>query len=142
MNLFKSIIKHSGQPAHLKSGLWGEKVAARMLKRKGYKILAQRLRVGRRDEIDIVARQKDVMVFVEVKTRASEDFGRPITAVNRAKRNRQSRAAIRFMKKLKTKPTYFRFDVVEVIGTYETTNPEIRHIENAFNLSPGLRVPW
>lgn len=130
----------SAQPVD--AGLWGEERAADYLSRKGMKILGKRVRVGRRDELDLLARHKNVLVFVEVKTRRSEEFGRPISSVNSAKRHALSRAAIRYLKALKSRPDYFRFDVVEVIGTPEGAPPVIRHIENAFTLSGPYRILW
>jgi len=125
-----------------RAGVWGEEQAARHLRRRGFRILARRVRVGRRDEIDLLARDRDTLVFVEVKTRKSEDFGRPISSVTRDKRRVLSRAAIRYMMKLRRPPAYFRFDVVEVIGVEGEGAPEIRHIPNAFTLHPAYRVPW
>ena len=93
-------------------GLWGEAQAALALKKKGFKILGQRVQIDARDEIDIVARQGDVLVFVEVKTRANEAYGRPSDAVNRKKRHVLSRAAVRYLKRLKFPNVCFRFDVV------------------------------
>lgn len=121
------------------TGLWGEKRAAAFLERKRFKILGRRVRVGRRDELDIVARDGEVLVFVEVKTRQDEDFGRPASAVDRSKRHAMSRAAVRYMKKLSKPPAYFRFDVVEVVGV-PGDEETIRHIENAFNLDKIYRV--
>lgn len=125
-----------------RAGEWGEGEAARMLAKKGYRILGRRVRLGRRDELDIVARHDDTLVFVEVKTRASEDFGRPIEALGRAQRRAQSRAALRYLNQLKQKPSYFRFDVVEVVGSEGGEPPEIRHIESAFTLDRGRRPRW
>ncbi len=129
------------QPAHLRTGEWGERVASRYLRRQGYKVLRQRTRVGRA-EIDLIVRRKSLLVFVEVKTRASEVMGRPLTAVDRKKQRLLAIAALRYMRRLRVKPALFRFDVIEVIGTEDAGRPEIRHIENAFNLPPGYRVPW
>lgn len=123
------------------AGAWGEAQAERVLRKKGYTILGRRVRIGRRDELDLVARQDDVLVFVEVKTRASEDFGRPGAAVNRAKRHHLSRAAVRYLKRLHLAPRAFRFDLVEVIGAPGSPAPEVRHIENAFPLDSCYRVP-
>ena len=123
------------------TGLWGERQAERHLTAKGYKILGRRFRVGRRDEIDLIARIADTLVFIEVKTRAGEDFGRPFSAVDRAKRFHLARAAIRYLKQLKTQPASFRFDVVEIIGAKNTANLIVRHIENAFPLPKYFRVP-
>lgn len=116
------------------TGRWGEKHARRDLKRRGMKVLGSRVRPGGRDEIDIVARDRDVLVFVEVKTRASEVFGRPADAVDRDKRRILSRAAVRYMQRLRDPRVNFRFDVVEVVGRMSAGDPEIRHIENAFQL--------
>ena len=135
----------SHQPQHLRTGLWGEALAARHLRRKGYKILGRRVRVGAKDEIDLIVRQGETLVFVEVKTRADELRGRPVAAVDRNKRDRLGRAAMRYMQRLRRKPPTFRFDVVEVVGRQdeqEQVPVEIRHLENVFGLPPGYRVPW
>jgi putative endonuclease len=137
---------------HLRTGRWGEEQAEKFLKKAGLKILGRRVRVGR-DELDLIARQQsshkaspgrgdDTLVFVEVKTRTGEDFGRPAAAVNRAKRRKLSRAAIRFLKKRKLRPPYIRFDVVEVIGAPDDGKPEIRHIQNAFTFEGDYRIWW
>ena len=122
---------------HLRTGRWGEEQAEKFLKKAGLKIVARNVRVGY-DELDLIGRQGDTLIFVEVKTRASEDFGRAASAVNRAKRKKLSRAAIRFIKNHKLRPPYIRFDVVEVVGK----KPEIRHIQNAFQLEGGYRIWW
>lgn len=116
------------------TGLWGETAAARALEKAGLKILGRRVRIGRRDEIDIVARDSDTLVFVEVKTRKTEKFGRPSTAVDSRKRHFMSRAAVRYLAKLKNPAVKFRFDIVEVLGQNGDGNPDIRHIKNAFTL--------
>jgi putative endonuclease len=128
-------------PFHLRAGLWGENQARRFLAQKGYRILGRRVRIGRRDEIDLVARDGETLVFVEVKTKQSEDFGRPLAAVDRAKRQAQSRAAVRYLKQLKCPSVCFRFDVVEVVGREGDSPPEVRHIENAFALDRRYMAP-
>lgn len=122
---------------HLRTGRKGEEQAECFIKNAGLKIVARNVRVGC-DEIDLIAKQDDTLIFIEVKTRASEDFGRPAVAVNLAKRHKLSRAAINFMKTHKLRPPYIRFDIVEVIGE----KPEIRHIQNAFTLEGGYRIWW
>jgi putative endonuclease len=129
------------QPAHLATGEWGETIAARALVHAGYKVLGRRVRVGVRDELDVVARDGNILVFVEVKTRREETFGRPASAVDRAKRHTLSRAAVRYLKKL-GRPVNFRFDVMEVIGIPGDIAPEIRHICNAFSLDRCYRLPF
>ncbi len=122
---------------HLATGARGERQAEKFLKKAGLKMVARNVRVGR-DELDLIAREGDTLVFVEVKTRANETFGRPVSAVNAAKRRNLSRAAVRFMQTRKLRPPYIRFDVVEVIGE----EPQIRHIQNAFSLEGGYRIRW
>jgi len=134
---------YSTEASHLKAGRWGEKQAEHFLRKADYQILGRRVRVGRHDELDLIARQgDDTMVFVEVKTRKNENYGRPAASVNREKRRRLSRAAVGFLKKRKLRPPYIRFDVVEVIGGLDGGTPEIRHIENAFQLESGYRIWW
>jgi len=127
---------------HLETGEWGERAAARMLKKKGYRILGRRVTVGTRDELDIVAQEGEVVVFIEVKTRRTEAFGRPASAVDRAKRHTLSRAAVRYLKAARCGPVSFRFDVVEVVGNPGTRTPVIRHIENAFTLDACYALPF
>jgi len=129
-------------PEHLRAGLWGEEQAERFLKKLGWRILGRRVRVGRRDELDLIVRDRDTLVFVEVRTRAGEDYGRPVDTIHRAKRAALSRAAIRYMTKLRAKPDFFRFDVVEVIGEEGDPAPVVRRIENAFALDAGYKVNW
>lgn len=139
-NLVHPVIlsKKYSEAAHLKTGRRGEKQAERFFKKAGYKILGRRVRCGRHDEIDLIARLDDVMVFVEVKTRKNEMMGRPAAAVNRDKRRKLSRAAVTFLQKRKLRPPYIRFDIIEVIDE----PPEIRHIENAFQMEGGYRIWW
>lgn len=128
----------SKEAPHLETGRRGEKQAEQLLKKAGYKIIGRRVRVGKHDEIDLIARLDDTVVFVEVKTRKNEKMGRPASAVNRDKRRKLSRAAVSFLKKRRLRPPYIRFDIVEVIKE----PPEIRHIENAFQLEGGYRIWW
>ena len=128
-------------PFHLRTGLWGEQQAEGFLKAKGYKMLGRRVRIGLRDELDLVARSGDVLVFVEVKTRQAERFGRPLASVDRRKRHALSRAAVRYLTQLR-QPVFFRFDVVEVIGQKGDETPIIRHVENAFQLDHHYHLPW
>ena len=138
--LGRRIFQRTSTAQHLSTGVWGENIAAKYLKRQGYKILGKRIHIGRRDEIDIVMRNKDTLIFVEVKTRASEKFMRPAAAVNHQKKRSLSRAGVRYMKRLNTKPSYFRFDIVEVIGSKEhQESPVIRHLKHAFELTGGYR---
>lgn len=128
-------------PIHLATGVWGEREAERFLVARGYRILGRRFRVTLRDEVDLVARDGEILVFVEVKTRKTEAYGRPLSAVDRKKRHVISRAAVRYLGRLR-KPVNFRFDVVEVIGSRDEGNPVIRHIQSAFTLDRRYVLPW
>jgi putative endonuclease len=123
------------------TGLWGEDTAAAVLKKKGYRILGKRVHVDARSEIDVIAKDCKVLVFVEVKTRRNERFGRPSAAVDRRKRHMLSRAAVRYIKKKRFPEISFRFDIVEVIGHPDIPDPLVRHIENAFELDSQYRLP-
>jgi putative endonuclease len=121
-------------PQHLRRGVHGEKLASRFLRNRGYKILYRNFKGRSGGEIDIVCRDRDTLVFVEVKTRTREDFGRPFTAVDRQKRQRISRGALNWLRMLDNPDILFRFDVVEVLVT-EDASPRIELIKNAFPLS-------
>ena len=88
-------------------------MALRFLRRNGYKILYRNFRGRSGGEIDIVCRDNDTLVFVEVKTRTREDFGRPVAAVDRQKQKRISRGGLAWLRMLDNPDILFRFDVVE-----------------------------
>ena len=119
---------------HLELGERGEKWAARHLARQGYKILVRHFR-GKAGEIDIVARDRDFLVFVEVKTRKSELFGPPSNAVDRKKQRHIAKVAFEYVRMLKDPRVNIRFDIVEVILDAGEAEPrDIRVIQNAFEL--------
>lgn len=124
----------SSRPQHLRLGTRGEKLASQFLKRNGYKILYRNFRGRTGGEIDLVCRDGDTLVFVEVKTRTSEDFGRPLEAINRDKRKRISRGGLAWLRLLDDPDILFRFDVVEVIIAVGAP-PRLELIKNAFALS-------
>ena len=119
---------------HLRLGTRGERLAARFLRRNGYKILYRNFRGRSGGEIDIVCRDNDTLVFVEVKTRTGEDFGRPFDAVSREKQKRISRGGLAWLRLLDNPEILFRFDVVEVIIAPEA-EPRLELLRNAFELS-------
>jgi len=82
----------------------------------------------------VVCRDRDTLVFVEVKTRTREDFGRPFDAVDRDKRKRISRGGLAWLRLLDNPDILFRFDVVEVIIA-EGEPPRLELLQNAFALS-------
>ena len=142
LSLFRK--QKPARPESHRAGAWGEQLAAGFLEKRGYRILGKNVRFGSRCELDLVARSPapDALVFVEVKTRGTEAFGRPMSAVDRAKRRALGRAALRYLHRVKAKPARIRFDVVEVVGSPGDADPVVRHIENAFSLGPGYRLPW
>jgi putative endonuclease len=122
------------RPEHLRLGSRGEKLACRFLRQRGYKVLYRNFRGRTGGEIDIVCRDKDTLVFVEVKTRTREDFGRPFEAIDRDKRKRISRGGLAWLRLLDDPDILFRFDVVEVIIA-KGTEPRLELLRNAFALS-------
>jgi len=121
--------------AKMALGERGEKFAARYLRRHGYRILIRRFKT-RAGEIDIVCRHGEWLVFVEVKTRKSDDYGAPSEAVTKEKQNHMSRTALDYLRLLGHPRIRFRFDIVEVILQEGVRKPaDIRLIQNAFDLS-------
>jgi putative endonuclease len=123
----------SSPPRHLRLGARGENLACRFLKKNGYKILYRNFKGRTGGEIDVVCRDRETLVFVEVKTRTREDFGRPLDAVDRDKRKRISRGGLAWLRLLGDPDILFRFDVVEVIIA-EGTEPRLEILRNAFSL--------
>ena len=121
------------RPEHLRLGTRGEKLACRFLRRNGYKVLYRNFRGRSGGEIDIVCRDKDMLVFVEVKTRTREDFGRPFDAVDRNKQKRIARGGLAWLRLLDDPDILFRFDVVEVI-IVEDAQPRFELLRDAFAL--------
>ena len=128
----------SEEAPHIVLGREGERLAAEFLRRDGHKILRRNFRAPHGGEVDIVCRDKanNELVFVEVKTRSTEDFGRPFDAVNRKKRRLILRGAMTWLKMLDMPDITFRFDVIEIVMT---DPPDIRRLENAFQLPPNYR---
>ena len=114
-------------------GIRGERVAAKWLSVHGWEIAERRFKNGHRD-IDLVATRAEAagrtVAFVEVKTRASADFGGPVSAVNWRKQRELSRSAKVWMSRFEKPGDTFRFDVIGVILGRE--NIRVQHVENAF----------
>ena len=128
-------------PEEANTGRWGEDVAAQWLVGKGYAVIGKRVRPNRRDELDLVVQRGEHLVFVEVKTRRSERYGRPGAAVDARKRHSLCRAAAAYLRKSRYPKAYYRFDVVEVVGQPGTDAPIVRHIEDAFRFESRYRFP-
>ena len=118
--------------AHNELGKWGEETAAELLRSKGYIIMERDWHYGHRD-IDIIARSPDgrLMVFVEVKTRSSDDITTPLDAVNVRKIRSIASAANHYVKTNNIE-LLLRFDIVAIVGNKQHIK-SIEHIENAFN---------
>lgn len=110
-------------------GKIGEAIAVKFLSDKGYKILRRNYRYGH-GEIDIIAMDGDILVFVEVKTRASDKFGLPEDSVTVKKREQLKKIASAFLQLNEIKFSECRFDVVSIM--LKGKNTQINHIENAF----------
>ncbi|CUT04397.1 YraN family protein [Candidatus Chrysopegis kryptomonas] len=110
-------------------GKIGEEIAVKFLSEKGYKILRRNYRFGH-GEIDIIAMDGDILVFVEVKTRFSDKFGLPEDSVTIKKRKQLKKIAGAFLQFNDVKFSECRFDVVSII--LQGRNVQINHIENAF----------
>ena len=116
-------------PHQLGLGKRGEELACRELRRQGYAIVARRYRT-RYGEIDIVAMDGGVLVFVEVKARSSERFGTPLAAVTPVKQRRLTRMALDYLARSRTSGVPCRFDVVSVaVGE---ARPVVQVVTNAF----------
>jgi putative endonuclease len=100
-------------PTTAQIGNYGERVAAAFLRRRGYKVLLRNYRTAR-GEIDLVCRHGDILVFVEVKTRAAVDLVPASEAIDERKEEALRAAARRYLELLDRDDITHRFDVVEV----------------------------
>lgn len=119
---------------HNDTGKWGEKLAAEYLRKNRYTIRDTNWRNRHRD-IDIVALTPDMrtLVFVEVKTRSSNDIQQPEDAVDRQKIRSIALSANAYIKQNRIQLDT-RFDIITVLGTpQDEAEPVIQHWENAFN---------
>ena len=120
-------------------GQAGESAAEEYLRRKGYRIVARNRRspVG---ELDLVAEDGRVLVFVEVKARRTDAFGGAIQAVHQRKQQKLIQLAAQYLARHHVKDRLCRFDVVLLQGT-DAAVPQIEHIQNAFEVS-GNDLRW
>ena len=140
MNLLEKIkarFAGKAKPEHLRRGELGERAAKRHLQKLGMKFLAANFRSAR-GEIDLVFRDGDCLVFIEVKTRSSEGWSRPAAAVDARKRRLLSQTALDYLRLLKNPEVKIRFDIVEVLLADGDVR-EIRHLPNTFSLSKPYR---
>ncbi len=109
----------------------GEALAARLLSKRGYRIIATNYR-NPLGEIDLIARDRGTLVFVEVKARRSLHFGNPKEAVTPRKQRTLSRVALYYLKATGQSQSKARFDVVAIHSA--GPRPEIEIVQNAFEL--------
>ena len=119
---------------HNELGRQGEEIALEHLRKLGYIILDKNWRAGR-NELDIIARDKDFLVIVEVKSRQNSNFAEPEEAVTRDKQNALIRAANAYIYR-KNVNLETRFDIISIIHNARETR--INHIKDAFY--PRLRT--
>ncbi|MGQ9801648.1 MAG: YraN family protein [Candidatus Saccharicenans sp.] len=114
----------------LRFGRWGEEIAAEYLKRQGYLIIARHFQFHH-TEIDLIARDGDYLVFIEVKTRSSVDFGLPEEAITERKKAYLRKAAEGYLYLNNLSQVDCRFDVIS-LRFDEKGQAEIEHLVNAF----------
>ena len=115
---------------NIRKGKIGEDLARKHLIEKGYKILETNYR-NKIGEIDIIALHRNILVFIEVKTRTSISYGYAFEAVNRHKQDKIINTSLGYIKYRNLKDIQYRYDIIEV---YLTKKPGIRHIKDAFCL--------
>ena len=113
--------------AHNELGKWGEDLAAGYLQRTGYTIIERDWKSGKRD-LDIIAQDGNVIVFVELKTRRNRLYGEPEESVDYHKLQNLQQAISHYVK-FKHIRQEIRFDIISIVGTVGT-DPDIQHIQD------------
>ena len=113
-------------------GKAGEDLAERYLKRQGYAIVQRNYRCPL-GEIDLIALNKRVVVFVEVKTRRVDTSGAPLESVNAVKQRRLKRTALHYLNKHRLHDRDVQFDVVGI--SMRSDPPAVQHVRHAFDFS-------
>ena len=126
----KACFGRKAEPEHLRRGRLGERAAKKHLQAQGLKFLAANFR-SEHGEIDLVFRDGDCLVFVEVKARSSEEWTRPAAAVDARKRRLLSLTAEVYLRKLDDRRVKWRFDIVEVLLADGEVR-EVRQVASAF----------
>lgn len=108
------------------SGVKGEEIAKEFLQAKGYAIVAQNIFYPNIGEIDIIAKDGNILVFVEVRTRTDNFFGNPLETITKAKIKKIVNTSRKYLSEHKISCQGYRYDVIGIL--YD----KITHIENAF----------
>jgi putative endonuclease len=116
-------------------GRHGEQAAEQFLRAQGYEIVARNYRCSY-GEIDLVARDRDTLVFVEVRTQSGPMFGDPLESVTRRKQRQIAKAAWHYVVRHRVEDQPLRFDVIGI--SWNNAAPQIVHVKGAFEL-PGSR---
>lgn len=117
-------------------GRHGEALAEEFLRSQGYAIVVRNYRCVY-GEIDLVARERDTLVFVEVRTQSGRQFGDPLESVTLRKQRQIARAAMHYVMRQRVADQPLRFDVVGI--RWEGAQPRITHVRSAFELPQGKR---
>jgi len=112
------------------TGILGEKIASQFLKKRGYQIKEANYRCPE-GEIDLIARHKDYLVFIEVRTKRSLAFGTPEESITAAKREKLRTVAARYQQTHDNLPQLWRIDVVAIELDSKGRPSRIELIENA-----------
>lgn len=120
-----------GKRSRVGIGNYGEQVATDWLRAQGCKILARNFRGPHRGEVDIIARDQRLLLFVEVKTRSVGAKIRGLDAVGKSKQELIERGANAWLKLLGTRNLPWRFDVIEV-EVEDGQKPRVNHVKDAF----------
>lgn len=113
------------------AGEQNENLAVKFLRRRGYMILARRFRT-KLGEIDIIAKDNDALIFIEVRSRSYTDFGAPCESINRKKQMHIINSAFIYLAKYRLEDADIRFDVVAILKCAELGAIKIEHFKDAF----------
>ena len=113
-------------------GELGEKMAKEYLQKKGYHIIETNFRC-REGEIDIIAQDKDYLVFVEVRTRKGSGYGTPEESITTAKKEKLTSLAFAYLQTHRKSPSLWRFDVVAIELNRDEQVSRIELIQDAIN---------
>lgn len=112
------------------TGILGEKMARDFLQKKGYQVIESNYRCPY-GEVDIIARDGDHLVFVEVRTKTSREFGHPEESITRTKQERLRQVALHYLQSHDDSPPSWRIDVVGIELDYRAQPKRIKFTKNA-----------
>lgn len=131
-NSERSSIPEAEYPVHLQTGKRGETLAYWYLRQAGYTIVARNLTTqSRSGEVDLIAWDGPMLVFIEVKTRSSLEAGQPEAAISSQKQRRVARTAKEYMRRMNRKTVNYRFDTLSVLWDSEA-GYQVRLTKDAF----------